>query len=424
MKQTLVREAVQVNYDVIIIGAGASGLVAAISAARQGSTVLVLDRKDRAGKKILATGNGKCNFTNRVQSPECYRSNDGAFPMKVLSCFNVQKTLEFFTELGIYPKERDGYYYPNSEQSASVVSVLLMECERLGVILHYNETVIQCSKPDFTVITEDTEKKRHSYLGRRLILATGGCASPQLGSDGSGYRLAEGFGHTIIKPLPALVQLKSPDKNCRTVSGVRTAARVTAYDGQAKLAREEGELIFTDYGISGIPILQLSRFVAKALDQGRKITLSIDFMKDITVAKLKTLLQQRIALNPAKSFEEMMIGLFNHKLNYILIKEAKADPLKQAGKVTDQELNALVEQIKNYRLKINGTNSFDQAQACAGGVSTGEINPATMESKRRRNLYFSGELIDVDGTCGGYNLQWAWSSGYLAGYHAGRRDRI
>jgi predicted Rossmann fold flavoprotein len=167
----------------MIIGAGASGLMAAIAAARSGSSVLMLERKEKAGKKILATGNGKCNFTNLIQKPECYRSNDSTFVMKVLSCFDVQKTLLFFEELGIYPKERDGYCYPNSEQAASVQQVLLMECERLGVIIRCNEQVTEITQPQFTVTTVASDQKQYRYQGKNLILAAGGCASPQLGSD-------------------------------------------------------------------------------------------------------------------------------------------------------------------------------------------------------------------------------------------------
>ncbi|MDF2908297.1 MAG: hypothetical protein K0R34_3618, partial [Herbinix sp.] len=174
------------EYDVIIVGAGASGLMAAIAAARQGSSVLVIERKEKPGKKILATGNGKCNYTNRFQSPDCYRSDDSAFASKVLSCFDVSKTLEFFEELGIYPKEKDGYYYPNSEQATSVVQVLVMEGLRLGVQYRYSEMVLEIAEPYFDVITESSEdKKCHRYHGNKLILAAGGCASPQLGSDGS-----------------------------------------------------------------------------------------------------------------------------------------------------------------------------------------------------------------------------------------------
>lgn len=408
-------------YDVIIIGAGASGLMAAITAARGGSSVLVLERKEKAGKKILATGNGKCNFTNLVQKPECYRSNDSAFAMKVLSCFDVQKTLLFFEELGIYPKERDGYYYPNSEQAASVQQVLLMECERLGVRIQCNEQVKEILQPDYTIITEASDHKKIRYQGNKLILAAGGCASPQLGSDGSGYQLAKALGHTIIQPLPALVQLKSPNKCCKTVSGVRTIAKVTAIADGKQLSEEVGEVIFTDYGISGIPVLQVSRFIAKELAEGRKTLLNLDFLKDISEEELMAILKKRISHNPGLTYEEMLIGLLNHKLNYILIKEAGSDPTIPISRVSEKELGALIRQMKEFKLPINATNSFEQAQVCAGGVSTEQINPDKMESLLHKGLYFAGELVDVDGTCGGYNLQWAWSSGYVAGISAGTK---
>ncbi len=408
------------DYDVIIIGAGASGLMAAITAAGSGSSVLVLERKEKAGKKILATGNGKCNFTNLVQEPECYRSDDSAFAMKVLSCFDVKKTLAFFEELGIYPKERDGYYYPNSEQAASVLQVLLKECERLGVRMQYNEQVIEIMEPEYTVVTKDIDQKQRSYHCEKLILAAGGCASPQLGSDGSGYELARKLGHTVIKPLPALVQLKSPNKNCRTVSGVRTFAKVTAVADGKLLTEETGEIIFTDYGISGIPILQISRYIVKALDAGRKTWLKLDFLKDLSAETVLSILKKRISRNPDLTYEEMLVGLLNHKLNYILIKETGADPTILVGKVTERELQALIRQLKEYELPINATNSFENAQVCAGGINTGEIDPSTMESRLHKKLYFTGELVDVDGTCGGYNLQWAWSSGFVAGKAAGK----
>jgi len=432
-----------VKYDVIVVGAGASGLMAAILAARQGSSVLVIERKEKAGKKILATGNGKCNFTNLVQTPECYRSDDSAFAMKVLSCFDVKKTLDFFEELGIYPKERGGYLYPNSEQAASVVQVLMMECVRQKVEFHYEESVIDIIKPYFTVITEqnstiEDEKKtnsnrnkpnkykvvsaKHTYQGKNLILAAGGCASPQLGSDGSGYQLAKKLGHTIIKPLPALVQLKSPDKFKKTVSGVRTIAAISVYADQKQIAAEEGEILFTDYGISGIPIMQVSRFVAKALDKGALVQLLIDFLPAIRKETVKTLILKRLKLNPNKSLEEMMIGLLNHKLSYLFIKEAGLDSGKEASFITEKEIDALVKQIKSFRMTITDTNSFENAQVCAGGVSTKEIEVTTMESKLVKRLFVTGELLDVDGTCGGYNLQWAWSSGYLAGAAAGNKE--
>ncbi|MDF2539437.1 MAG: hypothetical protein K0S76_2458 [Herbinix sp.] len=422
------------KFDVIIIGAGASGLMAAIAAGRAGRSVLVLEQKDRAGKKILATGNGKCNFTNLLQEPHCYRSDNYDFPWKAVSRFDVHQTITLFEELGIYPKERDGYLYPNSEQAASVVEVLLLECKRVGVQFAYGEKAVKVEAPKYTIITETelpTEKtkeksgqsKQKKYDTEKLILSTGGCASSKLGSDGSGYRLAESLGHSLVKPLPALVQLKASDKFLKTLSGVRTSAKVSVYAQDKLLSTEAGEIIFTDYGISGIPILQLSRFAAKALDCKQKVHLLIDFLPEVTKEEIITIIHKRIKQNSDKSIEEMMIGLLNHKLTYILIKEAKLDPMDKSKKLLDHEIIDLVKQIKAFRMTITDTNSFENAQVCSGGVSTKEVDEATMESKLSKNLYLTGELLDVDGTCGGYNLQWAWSSGYLAGIAAGSYSR-
>lgn len=408
------------TYDLIIIGAGASGLVAAIAAARCKSRVLVIEKKDTAGKKILATGNGKCNFTNLVQKPECYRSEDLTFAMKVLSSFDVLKTVSFFEELGILVKERNGYLYPNSEQASSIVKVLMMECRKLNVKFCYNEAVIDIKKPFYTVITAAASESI-SYYAKRLIIATGGCASPKLGSDGSGFSLARTLGHNIIKPLPALVQLRASDKYCKTISGVRTEAVVKLYADNRLLADEKGEVLFTDYGISGIPVLQISRFAAKALDKNCKVHLKLDLLPVLSAKELQARLYERIKLNPDRNTEEMLVGLLNHKLAYAIIREAGLDPYKLSGRLSGQELNLLAGNIKEFVMHIKATNSFEDAQVCSGGVDTAEIDAATMESRLHKGLYFAGEIVDVDGTCGGYNLQWAWSSGYLAGSSAGMK---
>lgn len=407
------------DYDVIIVGAGASGLVAAITAAEKGASVLVIEQKEKAGKKILATGNGKCNFTNMHQSPDCYRSNDGAFAMKVLSKFDNISTVKFFEKLGIVPKERDGYVYPNSEQAASVVNVLLMECERLNVQIVCNEKVIRVTEPDFTVHAQRQDDSVSTYFGRKLVLAAGGCASPKLGSDGSGYALAKAFGHTVIKPLPALVPLKSQDRFCRTLSGVRTLAKVALYIDNGFAACEEGEIIFTDYGISGIPVMQVSRFAARALDEGKTVHLSLDFTTGISVDELALMLTERCIASPHKTMEQMMVGMFNSKLNYVVIREAGLNPELSCRAARKPDIDKLAKRIKNFTVRINGTNTFDFAQAASGGVSTAEVDASSMESKIRNGLYITGELLDVDGTCGGYNLQWAWSTGHIAGSHAG-----
>lgn len=449
------------TYDVIIIGAGASGLMAAIAAARLGSSVLVIEKKDTAGKKILATGNGKCNFSNLHQTPECYRSEDINFAMRVLSGFDVSKTIAFFRELGIIPKERNGYLYPNSEQASSMVKALTMECNRLNVQFRFNETVKEIKEPLYTVITEAIEYKtselsasksgqaytnqkasknnanakskkdktlqeaiikRNSYYAKKIILAAGGCASPKLGSDGSGYLLAKAFGHAIIKPLPALVQLRSPDKYCKTISGVRTEAEVKLFSDRKELANEKGEVLFTDYGISGIPILQISRFAAKALNSNKKLQLKLDLLPAISKDELLSELLARSQRYPDRSIEDMMVGLLNHKLNYIVILKANLDPCKLCRQTDRHELSAIADIIKEFDMCINATNSFDDAQVSAGGVDTSLVNPDTMESRLVKGLYFAGEILDVDGTCGGYNLQWAWSSGYLAGIAAAKKE--
>lgn len=422
------------TYDIIVVGAGASGLVAAIAAARSGCRVLVIEKKEAAGKKILATGNGKCNFTNMLQTDKCYRSEDINFAMKVLSSFDVYRTINFFRELGIYPKDKNGYLYPNSEQASSVVKVLMMECERLNVEFSFNESVKEVKEPFFTVICEKTEYKapaaskagretvikRKSYFARKIIVAAGGCASPKLGSDGSGFLLAKALGHNIIKPLPALVQLKSPEKFCKNLAGVRTEADVELIAGDRLLAKEYGEVLFTDYGISGIPVLQISRFAAKALDSGRSVSIKLDFLPSITKKELTLLLKERCGFNPDKSAENMMIGLLNNKLSCAIIKQAGIRPDTLSGRISRHELDLLAGCIKEFTMRINGTNGFEQAQVCAGGIDTAEVDAATMESRLLKGLYFAGEIMDVDGTCGGYNLQWAWSSGYLAGASAAK----
>lgn len=422
------------KHDVIIIGAGASGLTAAIAAGRKGSKVLVIEHKDRAGKKISATGNGKCNYTNLFQSPACYRGDDSAFAMKVLSHFDAQATILFFEELGIVPRERNGYLYPNSEQAASVVQVLLMECARLGVDFVYEEKAEEVItvggsfddkniKPVYEVKTRamSEQAKNGVYRVGSLILAAGGCATPKLGSDGSGYKLAISLGHTLIKPLPALVQLKSDEKYCKTLSGVRTTGKVTVLEEGMEVAGEEGELIFTDYGISGIPILQISRFIAKILDRRDrgKIYLAIDFLPQEPFETVASKLMKRMKNSEDKTLEQSMVGLFNHKLSFVMIRQAKLVPEINCSKVTEQDVRRLTMQTKEFMMSITDTNNFENAQVCAGGVPAIELNETTLESKVKKGLYITGELIDVDGTCGGYNLQWAWSTGYLAGSAAG-----
>jgi predicted Rossmann fold flavoprotein len=397
--------------DVIIVGGGASGLMAAIMAAREGYKVTILEHKDKLGKKILATGNGKCNYTNLVQEEECYRSEDSSFPFQILSCFDVNKTIEFFLNLGIYPKDKKGYLYPYSEQATSVLNVLEMEIKRLKIKVCLSAHVDKIHKKKSKFLIESNNGK---YEADKIILATGGCASSNLGSDGSGYGLAKAFGHNIIKPLPALVQLVSDEKYFKTLAGVRCNAFVQLFGNKKLLGEETGEILMANYGVSGIPILQLSRYAARALDRKDKVHLLIDYLPELCRNETKDLLNQRINMNGHKNIEEMLVGLFNNKLAYVLLLQSNIPVSKSCSQINDKDIDAITNLIKSFSIPISKTQSFEQAQVSSGGVDTREINPKTLESTLVKGLYFTGELIDVDGTCGGYNLQWAWSSGVVA----------
>lgn len=397
---------------VIVIGGGASGLMAAIHAARGKNKVTIIEQKDKLGKKILATGNGKCNYTNYHQTIDCYRGNDIEGAMQVYQSFDVDQTVAFFKELGIYPKERNGYVYPNSGQAASVLDVLVLEAKRLGVTMVTNEKVesVKKIKNGFMVKTSMNE-----YTSEHVIITCGGCASSKLGSDGSGYPIAKSLGHSIVKPLPALVQLKSNAKYLKTISGVRTEAEICLKANGKKLAQEKGEILFANYGISGIPVMQISRFASVALDEKRQVELVIDFLPEIRYQELLEDILGRLKYGKNRTAEELLIGLLNHKLIYILLKNVAIDPEMPSSKVKQEQWKKLANQMKAYSMNIVDTNGFENAQTCTGGIPLSEVDLSTMESKAIKGLYFAGEILDVDGTCGGYNLQWAWSSGYVAG---------
>ena len=413
--------------DVIIVGAGASGLMAGICAARRGKKVLIIDRMAKAGKKIYATGNGKCNYTNTQYDYDSYRGENVDIVSQVLGKFSYENTIDFFEELGILAKNKDGYIYPYSEQASSIVEVMLMELNNLGVKILLEENVekiirngsteknknIRMNKGDYDKDNNDikieenveytvvTDKNKH--ICSKIILATGGMASPKLGSNGSGYAIAESLGHSIVAPNKALVQLKAKGKEYKSLSGVRIQGKVTMYiEGEANRTNY-GEFVFTDYGISGIPIMQLSRYAAVGLSKKKKVKIELDFYPDIGDKELLVLLRNRQKNCYYKDNYELLIGMINSKLAAYIDRKSNG------------RLEAMIRYMKKLPMEIVDTNSWDNAQVTAGGVSTSELDYYTMESKISNGLYITGELMDIDGTCGGYNLQWAWSTGYIAG---------
>lgn len=403
---------------VVIIGGGASGLVAGIFAARQGAEVMILEHKEAVGKKILATGNGKCNLTNLNIDQACYFGNQPSFAMQVIEQFNVFSTLEFFEELGIYPKIKQGYVYPRSEQASSVRALLLKEAERLEikiVTLCKIQRIVKESDRKFQI-----ETNQGFYRGDALVLAAGSKASPITGSDGSGYDLAKAMGHHIIKPLPALVQLRCMEKHYKQLAGVRTDVKLKLMADGDCISESFGELQLTEYGISGIPTFQISRHAAVALARKQKVVVEIDFFPEKDYDNMKEYFITRIKNKKAGSGEDFLTGIFNKKLAAVLLKLAGISVKDKIGHIPRGKWECLFQNIKFYKTTIISTNPYENAQVCCGGVDTSEVDQKTLVSLLTEGLYFCGEILDVDGICGGYNLQFAWSSGKIAGVHAGK----
>lgn len=401
-------------YDVIIIGAGASGLMAAAAAASKGARVALLEHKDDIGKKILATGNGRCNFTNTDMSVNKFHGSK-ALIKNGLSQFNYSDTIRFFKELGIPAYDNAGYIYPNSRQAASVVAAFRMELMRLHVDVKTGINITDI-KPadDRTGYCIQTDKG--SFKSKRLIIACGLTASPKLGSDGSLFRQIEALGHHIQKPLPALCGFSCDGLNFKKITGVRCDATVASViDGQMT-EQNTGELQLADYGISGIPVFQISSLMSRALDKGQKVEVIIDFLPAFSDDELNGYIKDRsITTTDNRSLNEMLNGLLNNKLLLELIHKSGVSPDKKGRLLTDDDCKSLTRSIKHTAVSVKKPRGAEFAQVCAGGIYTKEIDVRTLESKIHPGLYFCGELLDVDGICGGYNLQWAWTSGYIAG---------
>ena len=401
-------------YDVIIIGAGASGLMAAAAAASKGARVALLEHKDDIGKKILATGNGRCNFTNTDMSVNKFHGSK-ALIKNGLSQFNYSDTIRFFKELGIPAYDNAGYIYPNSRQAASVVAAFRMELMRLHVDVKtgINITDIKPAddRPGYCIQTD-----KGSFKSKRLIIACGLTASPKLGSDGSLFRQIEALGHHIQKPLPALCGFSCDGLNFKKITGVRCDATVASViDGQIT-ERNTGELQLADYGISGIPVFQISSLMSRALDKGQRVEVIIDFLPAFSDDELNGYIKDRsITTTDNRSLNEMLNGLLNNKLLLELIHKSGVSPDKKGRLLTDDDCKSLTRSIKHTAVSVKKPRGVEFAQVCAGGIYTKEIDVRTLESKIHPGLYFCGELLDVDGICGGYNLQWAWTSGYIAG---------
>ncbi len=406
------------NNRIAIIGGGAAGMMAAITAARAGSTVVIYERNNRIGKKILATGNGKCNLGNKDLTPDLYYGGNKKFIDTSLRQFGVDDTIHFFHSIGLMIKEKNGYLYPLSEQASTVLDVLRGEIQALGikVVIEAKVNLVSPKGADKWEVGYHNSKDAFD----KVIIACGSKAAPKTGSDGSGYKLANQLGIKLVPTVPALVQLRCSEEYCKMIAGVRCDAQIRLFNTKNKskeLARERGELQLTEYGISGIPIFQLSRIANYQLRDKEDLIVVIDFLPDYSEEAYQTYYENRISLAEDKTVEEFFTGMLHKKLmtlfiklsglkNNTLMKEADVECVKQ-----------VFDLCKSFCLHVVGSNSYDNAQVCAGGVSLEEIT-YEMEAKKAKGIYFVGEVLDVDGRCGGYNLQWAWTSGYIAGMAA------
>lgn len=408
---------------VAVIGGGAAGMMAAIAAASVGAEATVYEKNDRVGKKILVTGNGKCNFSNRNFSENDYYG-DREKLRGYFDKFSVENTVDFFTGAGMLVKEKRGYLYPWSEQASTVLDILRMEMGRNGVKIKPLAEVKEILKDKEGRFAIDTSAGRGRERYDAVVLACGGCAAPKTGSDGGGFELARKLGHRIVPVVPALVQLRCGNKFFKMIAGVRCEAKIRLYEGEGKrfLQEEEGELQFTDYGISGIPVFQLSRQAAYLLKKGKKATAAVDLLPRMEARAFEEMCVYRIKNAADRTLEEFLLGMANKKINSMMIKEAGYKPEDKAKGLGEGRLRKLLFAYKELWLHISAANSFDNAQVTAGGVDMNEVTE-NLESIMVPNVYLAGELLDVDGRCGGYNLQWAWTSGYIAGRSAGLKER-
>ena len=388
------------HYDVIVIGAGAAGMVAAITAARNGKKVIILEKLDKAGKKLLATGNGKCNFTNAKMSADCY-GGDRSFIEGILTNYGVKEILDFFHSIGIYPMEKNGYYYPNSEQATSVVYALLDELDRLHVTIAYGQQVnkIQPSSHGVNVFTTcDT------FSCNKLIIATGLKASPKLGSDGNMFNVIKELGHRFTPVLPALCGYYCKGIDFKKISGVRARGTVHAKINGNIVASDTGEMQFTDYGLSGIPVFQISRFLSKALYAKENVEIELNLLPEFDKETLINELNFRKDRLKCRK-EHLLNGLLNQKLADMLLHSMKEE---FSTEMLANKLRSITVSVTEYR-------DYEFAQVCTGGIPVVEVHPETLESVFIPNIHFAGEILDVDGICGGYNLHFAWATGLIAG---------
>lgn len=391
----------------VIIGGGASGMMAALSAGRQGYKTLLIEKNNKLGKKILATGNGRCNFTNVFASSKDYNSD---FVLGALSVLSVKDTLKLFDDLGLMKlEEGQGRCYPASEQAQSIMDVIEEELKRLKVEILYEKEVRLVTKNNGLFKLDFTDSS--SLISKNVIVATGGISLPQSGSTGDGYTIAKTFGHSITSLVPSLTRLKLKHQYLNEMSGVRFTNNLKLISDNQVIDEVYDDVIFNKTGISGLGILSLSKQANFSVNANKKTTVVVRLVDSNEETLLKRF--NRLAY---KTVFNGLVGLINKKLIIPVLEEAGIKNYNRAvSSLNKQEVKKLIKILLGFEFEVIGSDGFDDAQVTSGGVNLEEVNKTTLESLLVEGLYFTGEVLDIDGKSGGYNLQWAWSSGYLAG---------
>lgn len=407
---------------ILIIGGGGAGMMAAVAAGRNGHEVHVFEKNEKLGKKLFITGKGRCNLTNACDMDTLFASvtSNPKFLYSAFYGFTNEQTIAFFENLGLRTKiERGNRVFPASDHSSDVIRVLEKEMERLCVRVHLHSEVKE-------VLTEEGAfsglllKNGNHIEGDACIIATGGLSYPSTGSTGDGYRFAKQTGHKVAEPSPSLVPMEVQEWYARELQGLslRNVA-VAFFDGKKKIYEEFGEMLFTHYGVSGPIILSASSIVGRKLQpekgQGKRLALKIDLKPALTLEQLDQRVLRDFEEQKNRQFKNAADGLFPAKLKPVMIELSGIAPEKKVNEISKEERRRFVELIKDFRMTVTGLRGFQEAIITRGGVSVKDVDPGTMESRHVKNLYFAGEVLDLDALTGGFNLQIAWSTGYAAG---------
>lgn len=405
---------------VIVLGGGASGMCAAVYAARNGADVTIIEKNTQLGKKLSMTGNGRCNISNLDMNEKRYNAAAEKRMKEWLSVYGVLDVIRFMRSLGVVVKSEEGYLYPVSGQASTVVDAFKNEINRLGVEVIYGEQAKSINILDDTLDEPGNERylvitNQNSYEADRVIIATGGLSGAKTTmSTGDGYYICKKLGLTVKDTYPALVGFKADPEEIMPENGVRCTADISFLLGTEVIAKEYGEIQLTKDGISGIPVMQASGKVVKFLAEGKPIYASINFFPDYDDDDYAGLTKEMMRLRDDRSLEEFLNGIHNSQINEMIIRRTKMSRTMKMKNISESMVQSIFENYRNYKLKLADTNGYQQSQVTSGGVSLGDIRD-DMTIVSNNGIFVVGELVDVDGRCGGYNLQWAFTSGAIAG---------